>query len=147
MNAKAEESVRAELSEKPKKRLDKKKKKILLFIIASFTAGALGGIFSYSLLGGDIQNKIAGDIVSRKTIQVEEESATIEAINKINPAVVSITIKGSTIGFWGQVQETKGAGTGFIVDKNGLIITNKHVASDKNAKYSVFTSDGKEYDA
>jgi S1-C subfamily serine protease len=45
-----------------------------------------------------------------------------------------------------QYQTSQNIGSGFIVDNNGLIITNKHVATaDPNATYTVITSDGKEY--
>lgn len=40
-----------------------------------------------------------------------------------------------------------GGGSGFIVTSDGLIVTNKHVVSDKEASYTVFTMDGKKYDA
>jgi len=45
-----------------------------------------------------------------------------------------------------QYQQT-GAGSGFLITPDGLILTNRHVVSDTQAKYSVITSDGKSHDA
>lgn len=42
----------------------------------------------------------------------------------------------------GTEEKKVGAGTGFLVNSNGYIATNKHVASDQEAKYTVLLSDG-----
>lgn len=121
------------------------RKKVAFLFLGTFAVGILGGILGSNISNGNLNvNKLgSGD----KTYKVTEQSATIDVVKKVSPSVVSITSEGSTLGFFGQVQSTKSAGTGFIVDPNGLIVTNKHVVSDQNAKYSVFTSDGKEYKA
>ncbi len=38
-----------------------------------------------------------------------------------------------------------GGGSGFIVDAAGLILTNKHVVSDKDAEYTVILNDGRRF--
>lgn len=40
-----------------------------------------------------------------------------------------------------------GAGTGFIITSDGMIVTNKHVVADSAADYTVLTNDGKEHPA
>lgn len=40
-----------------------------------------------------------------------------------------------------------GGGSGFLVSADGMIVTNKHVVADTKASYTVFTNDGKKYEA
>jgi S1-C subfamily serine protease len=112
-------------------------------------------------------------IVSREKI-VEEDSAVIDVVEKSTPAVVSIIISKdmpriqsfSPFDFFNNPdffsnspdqnnqqdnsggdskKEKIGAGTGFIITADGMIVTNKHVVSDAAAEYTVLTNDGKEH--
>ena len=97
-----------------------------------------------------------------------EEKQTIEAVKKVMPGVVSITVnkdlarvKESSLGqglspffFDSPVSNDEegqkikiGGGSGFIVDSNGIILTNKHVVIDQEAEYTIVTNDEKEYPA
>ncbi|MBI2035752.1 MAG: trypsin-like peptidase domain-containing protein [Candidatus Liptonbacteria bacterium] len=40
-----------------------------------------------------------------------------------------------------------GGGSGFVVNENGTILTNKHVIADPKAEYAIFTSNGEKYEA
>lgn len=47
----------------------------------------------------------------------------------------------------GTTKQEIGGGTGFIITKDGFIVTNKHVVVDSEADYTVLMNDGKKYAA
>jgi len=78
---------------------------------------------------------------------VQEESAIIDVVDKVSPSVVSVVLKTSNFDFFSGVTESEqGIGTGFIVDANGLIVTNSHVADNVEGEYSVVLKDGRTFD-
>lgn len=107
-----------------------------------------------------IQSSLAS-VTGQQNVQVVEQSATIDVAKKVSPSVVSIVGKqdlsklynqnGFSFGFFGQIPQgvqQVSAGTGFIISKDGLILTNKHVISGSDGtQYTVITSDDKQYDA
>ncbi len=97
---------------------------------------------------------------SRKIVY--EESVIIDVVDKSLPSVVTIGISTTRtessleidpFNPFSPFRRTPGAqrkieqniGSGFIVSKDGLIITNKHVVSEIDADYKVLTNDKKEY--
>jgi serine protease Do len=78
---------------------------------------------------------------------VEEESATIRVVEKVSPSVVSIVRRATLYNIFSGAQESEeGIGTGFIVDENGLVVTNSHVVDEESAEYSVVLGDGSSYE-
>ena len=102
---------------------------------------------------------------SEKVKIVSEESITINIVKKAGPSVVTIaeevtprSTSGINLGPFSifgipapQEQpsapvEPQSIGTGFIIDTEGLILTNKHVVSGNQGKYQIVTSNDKKYE-
>jgi len=76
-----------------------------------------------------------------------EEQENISVYKKALPAVVNIT--STTVGFdffYGLVPQ-QGQGSGFIIDKQGHILTNQHVIGDNPRRLEVTLSNRKKYTA
>lgn len=128
---------------------------IVIFLILAFLMGVIGGTGAILLLSSNSKLQSALGIkgatlnlATTKTekLRLEESSAIIDSVKKINPAVVSITTTANVQNFFGQVFQQEGGGTGFIVTNDGLILTNKHVA-EAGTSLSVLTADGKTFEA
>lgn len=113
-----------------------------------------------------------------KVVTVDQESAVINAVEKVSPAVVSIIVskdlpkierfqtQSPQSDFFqqffgdnffnmpqyeyrqnGTEKKEIGGGSGFIISKDGMVLTNKHVVSEDGAEYTILTNDEKKYPA
>lgn len=125
----------------------------LLFFIA---LGALAGLTVFRLAQeGKIPLKINSQNLLPSTIQkeqtrtiVQEENAVISVVDKNSSSVVAIGVTQRMLvnpfdPFSLPTTKSSTIGTGFVVSEKGVIVTNRHVVSDLNGKYSVVTKDGK----
>ncbi len=114
------------------------------------------------------------ELASKQTAAGESQSQQLTAaVKRVAPAVVSVVISKAVpqlkvsyvdpfggdpffqgLGFQipvyqqvGTTTQNVGAGTGFIVRSDGYILTNRHVASDLSATYTVLLSSGAERQA
>ncbi len=121
--------------------------KILIIILVLFI-GIGAGI--------QVDNYFNGAVAD--DLQLDDQEATIRAIKKITPAVVSIIVYDQEESLIIDIRTgekttqkervKKGSGTGFLISADGLILTNKHVASagdEKTAEYRIILHNNKQY--
>lgn len=94
-----------------------------------------------SFLLGDSNSQVEPNITV-----TQDENVVIDIVKDSSPSVVSIAVTEVSLQRGqGVVEDVSNIGTGFIVDPNGVIITNQHVVSDISATYVVITEDGKQH--
>lgn len=151
---------------KPLKPLPIKKILIGLAVFLVIFASILGGAISDRLFGYKILDRFfpqegqSSSLVTQQRV-LTEESVVIEVAEEVSPSVVTVGLtktqqvidffQGDPFSLFRQptTREEKieqDIGSGFIIDKSGLVVTNKHVVSDSQASYRIITKDGEEYE-
>jgi putative serine protease PepD len=78
---------------------------------------------------------------ARTVIVSPDEKINTEVFEKIHPAVVNIATITLSMNFWLEVIPNEGQGSGFIIDREGYILTNNHVVANAR-KITVTMADG-----
>ena len=116
---------------------------IVGFLFFSFVAGFVG-----ATLANYLNTDTKDDVVStQKEVVLQEGELIANVAEDLSPSVVSITAKSNTAGASPfSVRPSESAGTGLIVTKEGIVITNKHVIPGSASAISIITSDGTKYE-
>lgn len=112
-----------------------------LFVIGMMLLGIMS---QGSWMGSKVEAKDSPSII------VSQEQATIQAVENVGPAVVSIMVTNVVRGvdFFNRVIEkpVEGLGSGFIFDDRGYILTNNHVINGAE-EIKVILTDEREFEA
>ena len=124
-----------------------------LALVCALLGGAVGGGVVWAV-GGGTGSTTEVNVSSRPATavsihQVDGKTAMSDAeiyASNVN-SVVSINVTGTSgTNFFGQPVKTASAGSGFVLTKDGYIVTNYHVVKDADT-VKVTMYDGDEYDA
>lgn len=111
---------------------------------------ALGAGFAGGWLGN--RDSKEDTTIQKQQVVLKTQGQLISKIAKdVGASVVSVNTTStvttqSFFGYGQQQSEQEGAGTGIILTKEGLIVTNRHVVPQGTSKVSIVLSDGTEFD-
>lgn len=150
---------------------------VIISLLTGSLFGALAGWYASSIIEKSAEKAVDDkgkdkEDKADKVDAIKEESAVIDVVKNVNPAVVSIIISKDLpklrdfsldpfFEYFGEEDLREffevdphrgeemeiGGGTGFIITSDGLILTNRHVVSDDEADYTVLLNDGSKYKA
>jgi len=91
-------------------------------------------------------NRPNGDSEPRTVVVSSDEKIHMEVFDRVHPAVVNIATTTLSMSFWLEIIPRQGQGSGFIIDREGYILTNNHVVA-KAQKITVTMADGNKISA
>lgn len=136
---------------------------VVCMLLAVISGAVAGG--TISLITPYVTNQSTGAVGSKTSapellIAEGEDQQVVAVVKRTSPSVVAIDVRKqvpvyrrmqqdapASSDMPSTTQQRVGGGSGFFVSTDGLVVTNRHVVSDKAATYSITTQEGKSYPA
>ena len=124
---------------------------VAVAITASLIGGGIGGFGVYTAMNDfnkDDDKKVEAEATPTAVIpqfkSADGAMTTAEAVQTVMPAVVGVSTKTLVRDqFFNGIREQEGIGSGFIINEDGLVVTNNHVIQGAS-EVKVILGDGKE---
>jgi S1-C subfamily serine protease len=118
---------------------------LIAVIIIAGAAGFVGGRV------GDQPSTTSSTLAGQRQIITSQGQLINKIAKDVGPSVVSVNVVTQStasdfFGFGDQSTNQRAAGTGIIISRDGVIMTNRHVVPSGTTEVSVTLSDGTQYD-
>ena len=123
---------------------------VAVALTASLIGGGIGGFGVYKTMNDsrDDDKKVEAEATPTSVIpqfkSVDGAMTTAEAVKAVMPAVVGVSTKTLVRDqYFNGIREQEGIGSGFIINEDGLVVTNNHVIQGAS-EVKVILGDGRE---